>query len=178
MVKGTAYRAGALRRVEFRGRRRHHGELRFKCFKPRDQVAPFGLALGEMASLLKGVLGAPTGFRRNGGPIARRRCGGGCVGGEPGDPLRVGLGVGGFRRLRGLRCACHHPGKLPPRAGHPLIRDLGMVDEPLLGVLEPVDSEQSLEQPFPGIMVGLQEIGEATLWQHDHLEELFGGHTQ
>ncbi len=45
-------------------------------------------------------------------------------------------------------------------------------------MLEPVDSEQSLEQPFPGIVVGLQEIGEVALRQHDHLEELFGGHAQ
>ncbi len=45
-------------------------------------------------------------------------------------------------------------------------------------MLEPVDPEQPLEQPLPGIVVRLQEIGEVPLRQHDHLEELFGGHPQ
>ncbi len=45
-------------------------------------------------------------------------------------------------------------------------------------MLEPADVEQSLEQPFPRVMVGLQEVGEPSLRQHDHLKELFGGHAQ
>ncbi len=163
LVQGTADGGGTAGGGQLGGHDLDRRELRFECRQPGVELTPLLLAFGEPAGEVERLLGLSAGLGGCSGML-RGRAGGGVRGsGKAGDPVGVGLEIVRFGGRGGLGGPGRHPGEVAAGGGQPLARDLGLVGEPLFGVLEPADGEQPLEQPFPRIVVGLQEVGEAPL---------------